>query len=173
MSADVRRLARACDELLAQMEALVRSVEREALTRPGPHDGASAAAHLRHCLESFGCFLDGLPARVVDFDARPREARLERDPRAAQARIAVQRRALAEQVAGGPDLALRVRADEADAAPGEGFLASCVSRELRALASHTVHHLAIVALLLRLQGVAVDPDLGVAPSTRAHWRRTG
>ncbi|HSJ98831.1 MAG TPA: DinB family protein [Myxococcota bacterium] len=173
MNADVPRLSRSCDDLLAQIADLVRAVGEEALTRPALGGGGSAAAHLRHCLEYFGCFLGGLPRSIVDYDERPRDPTLERDPRAILARVADQRRTLAERVSNGPDAPLRVRADEVDAAAEEGFLDSCVSRELRALASHTVHHLAIVALLLRLQGVAVDAQLGVAPSTRAHWRRAG
>lgn len=173
MSDDVLRLAHECDALLAQIDGLLRTCGREALARPAPGGGGSAAAHLRHCLEFVGCFLAGLPGRCIDYDARPRDLRLESEPEAARARIAEQRRALRSLAASSADATLRVRADEPDAAPGEGFLASCVSRELRALASHTVHHLAFVALLLRLEGIAVDPHLGVAPSTQAHQRRAG
>jgi hypothetical protein len=173
MSDDVLRLAHECDALLAQIDRLLREGVGEALARPAPGGGGSAAAHVRHCLEYFGCFLAGLPRRAVDYDARPRDPRLESDPAVAIARVAEQRRALRALAASSADAELRVRADEVDAAPGEGFLASCVSRELRALASHTVHHLAFVALLLRLEGVAVDPQLGVAPSTQAHQRRAG
>ena len=172
MSDDVLRLALECDALLAQIDGLLVQGACEALARPAPGGGGSAAAHLRHCLEYVGCFLAGLPQRVVDYDARPRDPLLERAPRAALPRLAAQRRALAAALAEGADAPLRVRADEPGLAPNAGFLPSCVSRELRALASHTIHHLAIVALLLRLQDVAVDPQLGVAPSTRAHRRRT-
>jgi hypothetical protein len=68
---------------------------------------------------------------------------------------------------------LRVRADEPGLAPGDGFVTSSLARELRSVASHTVHHFALVALQLRLAGVAVDPRFGVAPSTWAHWQRAG
>jgi uncharacterized damage-inducible protein DinB len=42
---------------------------------------------------------------------------------------------------------------------------SSVGRELQHLINHTVHHYAFVALILRLQGVAIEDDFGVAPST--------
>jgi hypothetical protein len=43
-----------------------------------------------------------------------------------------------------------------------------MARELEFLLSHTVHHYAIVAILCRLQGIAVDDGFGVAPSTLRH-----
>ncbi len=45
---------------------------------------------------------------------------------------------------------------------------STLERELAMLASHTVHHYAIVALLLRIKGVVVPETFGVAPSTQRH-----
>jgi hypothetical protein len=47
---------------------------------------------------------------------------------------------------------------------------STLARELRALASHTIHHYALVAVVLRLRGVAVPAHFGVAPSTWADAR---
>jgi hypothetical protein len=41
------------------------------------------------------------------------------------------------------------------------------------LLRHTVHHYAIVRLLLAERGVECDPDLGVAPSTLAYRQATG
>jgi hypothetical protein len=49
--------------------------------------------------------------------------------------------------------------------------ASTVARELQFLLSHTVHHYALIALILRLQGFEPGEEFGVAPSTLAHWRR--
>jgi hypothetical protein len=45
-----------------------------------------------------------------------------------------------------------------------------LERELQFLLSHTVHHFALVALLLRAQGFEVSADFGVAPSTLAYWQ---
>jgi len=42
---------------------------------------------------------------------------------------------------------------------------SSVSRELQVLSSHTIHHFALIAMTLRLHGVEMDPDFGMAPST--------
>jgi hypothetical protein len=47
---------------------------------------------------------------------------------------------------------------------------SSVGRELLFLSSHTVHHWALVAALLRHQGIEPGVEFGVAPSTLDHRR---
>jgi hypothetical protein len=66
---------------------------------------------------------------------------------------------------------VRVREDHdvlVRAEAGDDWLPSTVSRELQALSSHTIHHLALVAIILRLQGIRLDPDFGMSPSTLRH-----
>ncbi len=48
---------------------------------------------------------------------------------------------------------------------------SSLRRELHFLLSHTVHHYALIAMILARHGVEVEPDFGVAPSTLRHWAR--
>jgi hypothetical protein len=48
--------------------------------------------------------------------------------------------------------------------------ATSVTRELQFLASHTVHHYAVIAAMLRPQGVEPGNDFGVAPSTLEYER---
>jgi len=43
-----------------------------------------------------------------------------------------------------------------------------IKRELAFLLSHTIHHYAIVAIICRLQGLSVEDDFGIAPSTLRH-----
>src|SRR5258708_40320826 len=57
---------------------------------------------------------------------------------------------------------LAVRMENADE---DVYLISSVGRELQALSSHTIHHFALIAITLRLQGFDVDPDFGMSPST--------
>jgi hypothetical protein len=47
----------------------------------------------------------------------------------------------------------------------ECFMESSISRELQVLSSHTVHHFALIAMTLRMHGVEMDADFGMAPST--------
>jgi hypothetical protein len=66
---------------------------------------------------------------------------------------------------------LLVRAEDiGDPASASAWSPSSVGRELQALLGHTVHHYAIIALLLRVEGIEPGEEFGVAPSTLAHWR---
>ena len=53
---------------------------------------------------------------------------------------------------------------EANAIP-DSYMESSVSRELQVLSSHTIHHFALIAITLRMHGVELDSDFGMAPST--------
>jgi len=116
------------------------------------------SGHMRHIIEFYECFLEGLPAGRIDYDARKRDQTLERSAIAADARI----QSLSDRLISTPELRgdalVGVRLEESDAT-------SSVSRELQVLSSHTVHHFALIALTLRAHGVAVDPKFGIAPST--------
>jgi uncharacterized damage-inducible protein DinB len=118
-------------------------------------------AHVRHVLEHYACFLEGLAAGAVDYDGRERERALERDRELARARIEQVLAAL-EALEEDPARPLEVALD---AGGGDLRTTSSVARELQFLASHTVHHLALVAAMLRAAGCEPGADFGVAPST--------
>lgn len=123
---------------------------------------AAAGGQMRHVLEFYECFLDGLPDGLVDYDARRRDALVQSSRSVARARTRLMSERLREIPASGRDLYLLVRADGAEAS-------STMTRELLALSSHTVHHFAILALTLRAAGFdRLDPHFGVAPSTLRH-----
>jgi uncharacterized damage-inducible protein DinB len=107
----------------------------------------------------------------VDYDRRARDPRTETDPLAALERIDALREELTERIANQSDRSLSIRADEPGLPPNAGFVPSTLARELRALASHTVHHYALLAVVLRLRGIDVPQSFGVAPSTLAHSQR--
>jgi len=156
---------------LEQALALVRTLAPETYALPIAPVTSSIGAHLRHALDFVQAFLRGLDAGRVDYDARVRDERLERDP----ARAAELLRTLVARLdalpAGVHPRALLVRHEAAPGTPlAEGWHRSSVARELDFLASHSVHHFALVALALRLAGIEPAPELGVAPSTLAHWR---
>ena len=130
------------------------------------------SGHLRHIIEFYECFLDGLTCSHVDYDARQRDPSIERGRQAAMTRI----RTLIARLETAPvlmgDAILFVRAEDADALGlRDPFLMSSVARELMTLSSHTIHHFALIATTLRGLGVAVDANFGVAPSTLAYQAR--
>ena len=161
------RLVGGCVEVLAQGLALVERLDDELYADTGGlHVRGGVGPHLRHCLDFYQSFIKGVRVGRVDYNRRERDALVERDRACAAARIELvieQLRALSDLPGDAP---LLVGPEDAG-----GWCASTLARELQFLQSHTVHHFALVALLLRLRGFEPGEEFGVAPSTLAHWRR--
>jgi hypothetical protein len=144
---------------LRQALALIERASHEVFT-------ASVGSHLRHVLEFYECFLDGVESSHIDYDARKRDESVERNRFVAADRIRsiIQRLETAPALRG--DSTVFVRMEDAEAGRFQDpFLCSSVSRELQVLSSHTIHHFALIALTLKFHGIDVDQEFGVAPST--------
>ncbi|MDX1502971.1 MAG: DinB family protein [Thermoanaerobaculia bacterium] len=157
-------------QLLAQARALLDALDDERFAGPRGDGGREAGVgpHLRHCIDFYRCFLRDLPRGRIDYDRRERELDLERRTEAARAAIAAIEAALGEVTP--DDRRLDVRVDTApDEDPETAWSGSSLSRELRFLVSHTVHHYALIAQRLRAGGFDPGASFGVAPSTLAFW----
>ena len=151
-----------CMEACRRCDAVVESVvsqNRVAYAAVGPH--------LRHCLDHFKLLLDGWSTGEVNYDARERDERVERDPVLAREALRGITKGLA--TIRSHDLGREIRVTQS-VAPGRPPLASQsrLERELVFLSSHTIHHIAIMVLAARAAGVTVPVDLAVAYSTESH-----
>ena len=136
-----------------------------------PAFNSNIGTHFRHCLNFYQTLLGEFDSGRVDYDHR------ERDPRLATERgYAIQKYAdmierlcqLAHQPA---NQSVWVRQDTSfPAEDDKAWAQSTLLRELQSLVSHTIHHFALIALMLRLQGIEPPPTFGVAPSTVAYWQ---
>ena len=149
---------------LEQALTLLRDIDDVTLTYVDPPRFASGVgAHLRHNLDHFRSFLDGLDTRRIDYDARERDVRIEINGEYAAEKIG-ETIARLQAIASLPaDTPLQVKMDCGEDA--KQWCRSTVARELEFLVSHTVHHYALVAMILRLQGLEPGAEFGVAPST--------
>jgi hypothetical protein len=151
-------------QALRLLERLDDSVYSGIAAGFAPH---RVGAHLRHILEFYQCFLDGLDASHIDYDSRRRDESIERSRHTASIAIrsiihALCTRAEQERI-------IWVRMEDAEAGGvRDSFMESSVSRELQVLSSHTVHHFALIAMTLRAHGVQIDSEFGMAPSTLRH-----
>lgn len=131
------------------------------------HDRATdggVGRHFRHVIEFYDRLVDPDDA-TVDYGSRRRDARVEAD---AMYAATVVRRIIGtlEALRGrAPDSELTVVTEVLDAEGRAIQTRSSVGRELAVLASHTIHHYAIIALLLRGSGVELPDHFGIAPST--------
>lgn len=129
---------------------------------------ARIGAHIRHVHDHFQAFLEGLDTGIVDYNQRNRDSPAEKD-------IALSDHVHQTILTRMSSAALTHRAlfiiSEIDCFASENTeLPSTIDRELLYLINHTIHHVAIIKLVLQHRGIAVPDYLGVAPSTASHLR---
>ena len=137
---------------------------------PGSDYASHTGPHLRHIIEHYEALTLHIATRSVDYDTRARDRGPEQDPQLAAARI----KALQQQLA-----MLDTRNIEAPIAVHlrgglsgeENFVSySTLARELLFVASHAVHHYALIQVHCKAQGICLGQDFGKAPSTVRHDR---
>lgn len=153
-------------ELIEQAEAIVVAYTARV---PSSYP-AVLGPQVRHVIEHYEAITSGPIGGRIDYDRRKRDRRLENDPVAAVARL----RSIGHELESWNDcvlaqpLTLCARAGMAGELQVE--LPTSVGRELLFLASHTVHHFALLADHLRSVGISVHADFGKAPATIAYER---
>jgi hypothetical protein len=161
-------------EFLIQGRDLLQGLDEDLYRQGVPGVAVSGVGgHFRHCLDFYRCLLAGLDSGRVDYDSRIRGSRLEHDPVEALQAIEQYIQALEALLDGDTpaDLALEISLDS----PLEDeplWSSSTLLRELQALLSHTVHHFALISILLRLKGRDPGPQFGIAPSTLKHEKKS-
>ncbi|HVU36895.1 MAG TPA: DinB family protein [Opitutales bacterium] len=147
------------------------SPEQYALTHPHCFNN-SVGGHMRHNLDHFTCLLAGLPAARVDYDARTRDKLVETDPRHAAGRLDEVSRELDALDLATLARELAIKMDSgSELTEEQAWARSTTRREVQFLLSHTIHHYALVAVMCHRLGVALEPNFGVAPSTR-HFQQS-
>lgn len=147
----------------ALADVILRLPQDVYIARVDPPVSGSIGAHVRHTLDHIAAFASG-EAGVLCYDHRERGTAVEGDPSAALRQILRLKAALSRQLGRSADEPLMVRS--LVAADGREVTAwSSFGRELAFVVSHTVHHQALIALLLAWHGEAVPARFGLAPST--------
>ena len=161
-SAALRGCIDACDRCVRVIDAVSPDVYAGAL--PGRYPIGS---HLRHVIEHFQCFLEGVGEGLVDYDARARDESLERSLDEFRSKLRDVRAALIGMDESILRRAIRIRQTASLDANAEIY-DSTTERELVFLSSHTIHHLALVVHLCREHDVDLPEDISLAFSTAAH-----
>jgi hypothetical protein len=160
-------------QLLEQAVRLLGRLDDHTYATGGAGPGVSPVGmHMRHVLDHYRALLDGLAPGVVDYEARHRDAPVERDRSLALGMTREILRQMEGVDAGQADRPLRINLQSmVEAEAGADWSQSTVKRELQFLVSHTVHHFALIRTLLR--GTEFEPEepFGVAPSTVAARQR--
>ncbi len=147
------------------------SVEDETyVARPIAAVSGSIGEHVRHCLDHIAALVGSSPAAPLSYDRRERGTNVERSP--AEALRAIMRLKSSVDRWGARTFDEPLCVTSMLTASGDSVTGwSTLGRELAFVNAHTIHHQAMIAVLLSLAGVQVPEDLGLAPSTPR--RRSG
>lgn len=153
--------------LADRFEELARLLERTSdldyIWRPPDDLSGSVGAHVRHCLDHVQALLDH-HGRVISYDLRERDTPVEHDRMLA---VNALRRALRRLYALRPlvsedQLTLSALLDRTGT---RVLVDTSLERELVFVLQHTIHHQAVITLLLAERGARVPTGFGYAPST--------
>ena len=165
--ADAERLLRFNRELLDQALDLVALHDRP----HAPPYASHAGAHLRHVIEHYEALLLRPLGEPLAYDNRPRDRELERCTLRARARLRRLQQRLQGWTRATLDTPVRVLSRGGLVGEFEFATVSSLGRELMFLASHAVHHFALLQVVCREHGLAMGSRFGKAPATVAHELR--
>lgn len=155
----------ALDRLLSELASIVGELPAEVYSSrfAAPHSG-SIGEHVRHCLDHVSSLLLAGNSQVLSYDHRQRGTATEVDPREAVREMRRLQDALECWAARSLEEPIRVAC--LVSAGTEAVVGwSTLARELAFVVSHTIHHQAMIGLLLANCGYAVPNRFGHAPST--------
>lgn len=151
--------------LLRQLTSVLQDIPAEVYCQNG-HDFFSSGIgkHIRHVLDFYEKLFES-DGQVVDYDARKRDERIEVDPLFALDRTESYLQSLSQFAASTDPGSVTVRIETSGGGDAPAEVGSTVDRELAYVACHTVHHFAIIGILLRIQGLEPPNQFGLAPAT--------
>jgi hypothetical protein len=153
------------DQLRA-LSGVVQTLDSRMFRATPRRTSGSVGAHVRHCIDHARALLASVGAGPMTYDARVRGTALETDPVHAVAALdavcadmeRLAGRSLDEPIR----LAVVVRRGGAPV-----VLDTTLGREIAYVHQHTVHHCALIGMLLETQRARVPDGFGLAPSTPA------
>lgn len=159
------------DAILEQLHDVVAGLSAAAyVTVPAGVTPGTVGQHVRHCLDHVDALLAALHCGTIDYDNRERGTAIETDRQAALDKLAALRAALRER--GAIDAGKPLRARILLAAEGSTIeVDTTAGREVAFVVSHTIHHNALIAAMVRALGGEVPSRFGYAPSTLAYQDR--
>lgn len=151
--------------LLDEMRRLIERMDDDTYVTPAPgRTSGGVGGHVRHCLDHVDALVQATRSGVCEYDRRRRGTSVETCRAAAVQQIVelCERLVCFDQSLLDDPLLVETQIDPQGAMI---LTRSSVCREVAFVISHTIHHNAIVAQLLRTRGEHVGERFGLAPAT--------
>ncbi len=146
------------------IELLSAVSDEQYSSNSGTYNKSGIGRHFRHILEHYYSLVAETD-RLVDYDARDRDLRLENDREFMISSMKEVSESLKKLNPEDLNRRVKVRSNEGIGEENAPLSESTIRRELQFLISHTVHHYALIGLILKTMGFKPSPDFGIAPST--------
>ncbi|MGJ8638946.1 MAG: hypothetical protein ACSHYA_06095 [Opitutaceae bacterium] len=128
---------------------------------------SSVGMHIRHNLDHLEAFFSGLEEGAIDYESRSRNTMIEELSDTACAALEKYIGKL-DTLRTWQDADIKVREESEVGSRERAWLSSSIGRELQFLLGHTVHHNALIAMIVAGHGFDLPASFGVAPSTQRH-----
>lgn len=149
-------------QILEQGIYLLESISNDRYTQKQQNMDASIGGHFRHILEHYELFWEGLKLGHIDYDKRKRNPELETNRLFALESMMGYASKFQEETFYLESLTISQNYNPKNPIP---IIKSNLARELMFLVSHTVHHYAIISILVKLDGGVVPEGFGFSPAT--------
>lgn len=132
----------------------------------GPFNKSEIGRHFRHVIEHYQSLLNRSEL-LIDYDSRSRDEKLETNRLLMIETMEKVIITLNEFLINPTELdsSVQIRSNEGGSEDHYTMSSSTIRREFQFLISHTVHHYALIGLILKTMGFQPPEDFGVAPST--------
>jgi hypothetical protein len=154
-------------QVLDQALAVIAAHEAQPHAAFALHSGP----HLRHIIEHYEALTLNPSCDAVDYDSRARDRSIERDPALARTRLQAIRNTLLGMSVGDASQSVTVHLKGGLDGSAQFVSHSTLGRELMFLASHAVHHFAVIQIYCKEQGLDLGASFGKAPATVQHEQR--
>jgi len=168
-----RNIRDAMAEALEQGLCLLEELTEADYTTPLPAAfEATIGGHYRHCLEHFEPLVLDPESELIDYDARPRDRRVETDLSHAIERT----RTLLAACQATPPVSMQrpvqTRCKVSYTGEASPVVASTLGREGMYAVAHAIHHYALIGVMCHLLEIPIPEGFGIAPSTVQHQKTT-
>lgn len=142
-----------------------------------PYVRSSIGQHFRHVVDMFLAISNRRDVTLIDYDARRRGAKIETCRETATKELKVVKSWMSDRLVEldqgtlGMLIDVAIKTEVTIEATHSVELRSTMLRELVFTSSHAVHHYALISVIAKIQGVNLEPELGVAPATATFLRQ--
>ncbi|MGB0940828.1 MAG: DinB family protein [Marinomonas sp.] len=159
-------------EGLKQAKEIVERLSDSAYTQVyTPYLQSSIGQHLRHIIDNYFTLIQGLENSHIDYNWRRRGALVEQSRQTALAELDELSNWLINLDEKDIEQKLSLVSEVCLAETKSDFAQSNLHRELIFVASHSIHHIAIISMNMRLQEIKVPEHYGLAPATATFLRQ--